>query len=34
VAERLAAEPGGHPLAALLVGPNAPTYNPDGIDGG
>ena len=30
VAERLAAEPGGHPLAALLlVGPDAPTYNPD-----
>jgi GTP-binding protein HflX len=28
VAERLAAEPGGHPLAALLlVGPDAPTYN-------
>lgn len=30
VAERLAAEPGGHPLAALLlVTPDAPTYNPD-----
>jgi GTP-binding protein HflX len=30
VAERLASEPGGHPLAALLlVGPGAPTYNPD-----
>jgi len=29
VAERLAAEPGGHPLGALLVGPDAPTYNPD-----
>jgi GTP-binding protein HflX len=30
VAERLAAEPGGHPLAALLlVGPDAPTYNPE-----
>src|SRR5688572_1364836 len=30
IAERLAAEPGGHPLAALLlVAPDAPTYNPD-----
>ena len=30
VAERLAAEPGGHPLQALLlVAPPAPTYNPD-----
>jgi GTP-binding protein HflX len=30
IAERLAAEPGGHSLAALLlVGPDAPTYNPD-----
>jgi GTP-binding protein HflX len=29
VAERLAAEPGGHPLGTLLVGPDAPTYNPD-----
>jgi GTP-binding protein HflX len=30
VAERLAAEPGGHLLAPLLVvGPDAPTYNPD-----
>jgi GTP-binding protein HflX len=30
IAERLAAEPGGHPLAPLLlVGPDAPTYNPD-----
>ncbi|PRH83678.1 ribosome rescue GTPase HflX [Arenimonas caeni] len=30
VAERLAAEPGGHPLAAaLLVAPDAPTYNPE-----
>jgi GTP-binding protein HflX len=29
-AERLAAEPGGHPLhALLLVAPGAPTYNPD-----
>ncbi len=29
-AERLAAEPGGHPLQALLlVAPGAPTYNPD-----
>ena len=30
VAERLAAEPGGHALAALLlVTPDAPTYNPE-----
>jgi GTP-binding protein HflX len=29
VAERLAAEPGGHVLAALLVAPSAPTYNSD-----
>jgi GTP-binding protein HflX len=30
VAERLAAEAGGHPLSALLlVTPDAPTYNPD-----
>ena len=29
-AERLAAEPGGHPLAALLIErPDGPTYNPD-----
>jgi GTP-binding protein HflX len=28
VAERLAAEPGGHALAALFTGPDAPTYNP------
>ena len=27
VAERLAAEPGGHALGALLVAPSAPTYN-------
>jgi len=30
VAERLAAEPGGHPLSGLLlVAPDAPTYNPE-----
>jgi len=29
VAERLAAESGGHALQPLLVGPGAPTFNPD-----
>jgi GTP-binding protein HflX len=29
VAERLAAETGGHALQPLLVGPGAPTFNPD-----
>jgi GTP-binding protein HflX len=31
VAERLAAETGGHALQPLLVGPAAPTFNPDDL---